>query len=90
MKKLVVLLFAVLLPSCGLFENVTPADVKKGAIKLEQAARALCIVFGEENPKELTGLSVKDFCNARENLDRFMPLVFAAKSGAVLQGCDAD
>lgn len=83
MKKLLpVLVLSVALPSCGMFESITPKSVTK---TVNDAALVLCELFGSENPEVLAGLSVSDYCGAHENLQPFIREIVAAKASLKAQ-----
>lgn len=76
MKKLVLsTLVALPLVGCGgLFENVTPKSVK-------DVAYDACLLFGAENPDQLQGYSVKEFCSDARRLKPFVDHIVGAQQG---------
>jgi len=76
-------IFAVTVILCIFILAVSCAQFKKAVRTINDVAGDLCLIFGEENPEELDGLSPKEWCAIQKNLTPFVDVVTSVQKTGV-------
>jgi hypothetical protein len=76
-KRYIAIVFVLLVTGC--------AATKSVARTLNDVARNLCMLTASDYGEEKLGMTPKDWCDVRENLDPFIREVTSAQAAAVSQ-----